>query len=154
MSAQTFLFADLAGFTALTEAHGDERAAALADEFFSSVRELLDEHGAEEVKTLGDAVMLRCEDASQGIRLGLAIVDAVDARADFPTVRVGMSSGDAVERDGDWFGSTVNVAARASAEAAGGEVLISEPTRDQAGEPEGIELQRRGEVRFKNLPAA
>ena len=150
--AQTFLFADLAGYTALTEAHGDERAAELAGDFFSCVRDLLDDHAAHEVKTIGDAVMIRCERASEAVELGLAIVAAVDAEDWFPTVRVGMSTGEAVERDGDWFGSTVNLAARISGAAGGAEVLLSEATRDAAGEVDGIEFQRHGEVELRNVP--
>lgn len=61
---QTFLFADLAGFTALTEAHGDEHAADLAAEFCHTVRELLPERG-ELVKMIGDAAMVRSDDAAQ-----------------------------------------------------------------------------------------
>ena len=64
----TFLFADLAGFTALTEAHGDEDAAKLAMEFCDSVRELPPDFGAEEVRTIGDAVMLRCDDPRTSVR--------------------------------------------------------------------------------------
>jgi len=149
---QTFLFADLAGYTALTEAHGDERAAELAGDFFSCVRELLDRHAAEEVKTIGDAVMLRAERADAAIALGLAIVDAVDAQEWFPTVRVGMSTGEAIEQDGDWFGSTVNLAARIAGVAGGGEVLLSEATRKTADAMEGVEFQRHGEVRLRNVP--
>lgn len=151
MAEHTFLFADLAGFTALTEAHGDDRAADLAEEFFSCVRELLDRSKAVEVKTIGDAVMLRAESAGEAIELGLAIVNAIEARHGFPVVRVGMSTGEAVERKGDWFGSTVNLAARISAAAGGSEVLLDEATRRAAGRLEGIELERRGEAHFKNL---
>ena len=150
-ATQTFLFADLAGFTALTEAHGDEQAAELASDFFSCVRDLLDEHAAYEVKTIGDAVMLRGGGASDAITLGLAIVEVVDAQAQFPIVRVGMSTGEAIERNGDWFGSTVNIAARISGAAGGGEVLLSEATREAAGEPERVEFQRRGEVELRNV---
>lgn len=150
--AQTFLFADLAGYTALTEAHGDERAAELAGDFFACVRELLDEHAADEVKTIGDAVMVRAETAGAAIALGLAIVDAVDAREWFPPVRVGMSTGEAIGRDGDWFGSTVNLAARIAGVAGGGEVLLGEATRKSADGMEGVKLQRHGEVRLRNMP--
>lgn len=148
---QTFLFADLAGYTALTEAHGDERAAELAGDFFGCVRTLLDERAAAEVKTLGDAVMIRAESAGDAIALGIAIVDAVDAWDWFPTVRVGMSTGDAVEQDGDWFGSAVNLAARIAGVAGGGEVLLSEATRKAAGAVEGVGFQRHGEVRLRNV---
>ena len=152
MAEHTFLFADLAGFTALTEAHGDEQAADLAERYFECVRSLLDEHRATEVKTIGDAIMLHCADPSTAICLGLAIVDTVDEEPRFPTVRVGMHTGEAVERNGDWFGSAVNTAARVSGAAADGEVLLSERTRAAAGPLEEIGFQRHGQVQLKNLP--
>ena len=62
----TFLFADLAGFTALTEAHGDRQAADVAAEFSAAVRRLLSSHQAEEVKTIGDALMIRGGDDPTG----------------------------------------------------------------------------------------
>ena len=74
LTAQTFVFADLSGFTALTEAHGDEQAADLVGGFCGAVRRLLAAHQAQEVKTIGDALMLRSGDAAAPIRLGLCIV--------------------------------------------------------------------------------
>jgi adenylate cyclase len=125
----TFVFADLAGFTALTEAMGDEDAADLAGNFCAQVRELAPGYSAEAIKTIGDALMLRGTDAGQAILLGLRIVNDIGGRHYWPTVRVGMHAGPATERDGDWFGTTVNVAARVSGIAAGGEVLLTEATR-------------------------
>jgi len=150
-SSHTFLFADLAGFTALTEAHGDEQAAALAADFWGCVRELLPEYDGEEVKTIGDAVMLRCEEPGAAVRLGLRIVDEVRARPPFPIVRVGMHTGRAIERDGDWLGAAVNLAARVAGAAGGDEVLLTDATRDAAGQLDGIELHQRGRQRFKNV---
>jgi adenylate cyclase len=147
----TFLFADLAGFAALTEAHGDERAAELAACFFDCVRELLPAHGAEEVKTIGDASMLRCDDPADAIELGLRIVGDIGSRPEFPSVRVGIHTGAAVKRDDDWFGRAVNLAARLSGLAAGGEVLISEATRAAAGELAGLEFRSLGPQAFKNI---
>src|SRR5919108_1491154 len=138
--AQTFLFADLSGFTALTEAHGDEQAADLVGGFCVAVRRLLADHQAHEVKTIGDALMLRSGDAGAAIRLGLRIVHDVGAQHGFPLVRVGMHTGPAVERAGDWFGATVNVAARVSAAASGGEALLTAATRVAAGDLDGVEL--------------
>ena len=66
----TFLFTDLVGFTALTAAEGDERGADVALEFCERVRPLLTGHGAEEVKTIGDALMLRCDDPAARHRSG------------------------------------------------------------------------------------
>ena len=124
----TFLFADLAGFTALTEAMGDRDAAELAGAFCDAVRELLPDHRAQEVKAIGDALMIRGDQASEAIQLGLRVVHEVGGKHFFPTVRVGMHTGPAVERNGDWFGATVNVAARVSGIAAGGAM-----TRGAAG---------------------
>lgn len=147
----TFLFADLAGFTALTEAHGDDQAADLARDFCASVRRLLPEHEAKEVKAIGDALMLRGAAAPRAVRLGLRIVHEVGAQHGIPSVRVGMHTGPAVERDGDWFGATVNVAARVSALAAGGDVLLTEATRAAAGELVDIDLRERGRQSLKNV---
>ena len=143
VTAQTFVFADLSGFTALTEAHGDEQAADLAGGFCAAVRELLAEYQAREVKAIGDALMLRAGDAAAAIQLGLHIVHDVGAQHGFPLVRVGMHTGPAVERAGDWFGATVNLAARVSAAAAGGEVLVTTSTREAAGNVAGVRATSR-----------
>jgi class 3 adenylate cyclase/YHS domain-containing protein len=152
-SAHTFLFADLAGFTALTEAHGDEEAADLVQEFCSFLRGLLPGHSGEEVKTIGDAMMIRGDDPGKAVELGLRIVDELGTRPRFPVVRVGMHTGSAIEREGDWFGATVNLAARISAAAGGGEVLLSEATVHAAGALEGVKLSRHGFATFKNVRA-
>jgi class 3 adenylate cyclase len=98
---QTFLFADLAGFTAMTEAHGDVAAADAVAEFFAIVARLLGEHGAEQVKTLGDAVMARVDDAADAVQLGVRVIEDVSERHGALGVRVGLNTGPAVERDGD-----------------------------------------------------
>lgn len=149
--ANTFLFADLAGFTALTEVHGDDQAADLAADFSASVRRLLPEHEAEDVKAIGDALMLRGRAAPLAVRLGVRIVHDVGEQHGIPSVRVGMHTGRAVERDGDWFGTTVNVAARVSALAGGGDVLLTEATRAVAGELVDIEMRERGRQSLKNV---
>jgi adenylate cyclase len=148
---QTFLFADLSGFTALTEAHGDEQAADLVGGFCGAVRQLLAAHQAQEVKSIGDALMLRTGDAGAAIRLGLCIVHDVGAQHGFPLVRVGMHTGPAVERGGDWFGATVNLAARLSAAASGGDALLTATTRAAAGDVQGVELRERGRRTFRNV---
>ncbi|MFL5867513.1 MAG: YHS domain-containing protein [Thermoleophilaceae bacterium] len=107
--------------------------------------------GAEEVKSIGDALMIRADEAAQAVRLGLRIVNEVGGRHYFPTVRAGMDTGDAVERAGDWFGATVNTAARVSGEAAGGEVLLTQATSEAAGTVAGVELRERGRRPLRNV---
>jgi class 3 adenylate cyclase/YHS domain-containing protein len=147
----TFMFADLSGFTALTEAHGDEQAADIVADFVRAVKALLAEHDAQLVKAIGDALMIRCEDAGEAIRLGVRIVEEVGGQHGFPIVRVGMHTGPAAERDGDWFGATVNLAARISGIAGGDEVVLSDRTRRAAGSLDGIALPERGRQTLRNV---
>lgn len=149
--SHTFLFTDLVGFTALTAERGDEGAADVALEFYGRVRALLSAHRAEEIKAIGDALMIRCEEPSLAIRLGLRIVSELDEDPDFPAVRVGVNTGTAVRREGDWYGAGVNVAARLCAAAGGGEVLVSEPTHEAAGPLQQVELGERRMHWLKNV---
>jgi adenylate cyclase len=130
---------------------GDHEAADVAADFCAAVRELLDDHHAEEVKAIGDALMLHVRAPDRAVELGLRIVEDVGSRHYFPVVRVGMHTGAAVERDGDWFGAAVNLAARVSAVAGGSEVLLTAATRQAAATLPGIELHPRGPRSFKNV---
>jgi class 3 adenylate cyclase/YHS domain-containing protein len=148
--AATFAFADIAGFTALTEAHGDLEAADLVASFCDSVRAALPPGSGAVVKTIGDAVMLRIPDPAQAIRLGVRIVDgALGDNA--PAVRVGLHHGPAIERDGDYYGAAVNVAARVSALAKGGEVLVTGETAALVPELEDVYFESRGRHELRNV---
>jgi adenylate cyclase len=149
-SDATFVFADIAGFTALTEAHGDEQAATLVADFCDAVRAELPE-GAAHVKTIGDALMLRIPDPRQAITLALHIAHGVIRGHAAPAVRVGLHHGPAVERDGDYFGATVNVAARVSGLASGGEVLLTGHTAALAPNLEGVFYESRGREALRNV---
>jgi class 3 adenylate cyclase len=127
--AGTFVFADLAGFTALTARWGDDIAAEVATTLAAGARRLAALHGGELVKSMGDSVMLRADTPAGGVRLGIDLADAAPALR----ARVGIHAGPAVHRGGDWFGLAVNLAARLAAQAAPGEVLVSEPTWRAAG---------------------
>jgi class 3 adenylate cyclase/YHS domain-containing protein len=118
------VFADLAGYTALTEAHGDDGAADVAVRFFAlAASELAGD--ARIVKTIGDAVMVVASEASHGLDTGLSLLRAVELEPQFPGVRVGLHYGPLVERNGDVFGATVNIAARLTAHAHVGQLLTS-----------------------------
>lgn len=95
--------------------------------------------------------MIRCAEAEQAVRLGLRLVYDVGERHGFPAVRVGMHTGPAVERGGDWFGATVNLAARVSGLAGGGEVFVTEATRNAAGSPADIDFRLRGRRQLRNV---
>ena len=150
-TAATFAFADIAGFTALTEAHGDEAALALVSDFTNAVRAELDSVQGEHVKTIGDALMLRIPDPRDGIVLGLRIANDLMLDHGAPAIRVGLHHGQALENEGDYFGAAVNLAARVSALATGGEVLVSGSTAALAPDLDGVFYESRGRQTLKNV---
>jgi adenylate cyclase len=149
--AGCFVFADIAGFTALTEAHGDEEAFALVADFIKAVEAELPAVNGEHVKTIGDAVMLRVPDPGNAIGLGLRIANDVMLDHGAPAVRVGLHHGSAVASGGDYFGASVNLAARVSALATGGEVLVTGSTAALVPELEGVYYESRGRQALKNV---
>ena len=146
----TFLFADLVGFTALTEELGDEHAANLATAFCSELNRHLPAD-AEDVKMLGDSCLVRVGNATEAIDLGLELTGGLAPDYGFPDVRVGMHTGTAVQRGDDWFGSGVNIAARVVALAPAGAVLLSETTRAAAQGTTVVPLQDLGQHTLRNV---
>jgi len=129
-----FLFADLRGYTADAEAHGDAWAAELLDRYRVIVRGVLDELGGAEIRTEGDSFYVVFASASQAVAAGLAIVaratEATAAEPDRPIrVGVGIHAGEAEERADGYVGTAVNLAARVCARAAPGEVLVTDTVR-------------------------
>lgn len=149
----TFLFADLVGFTAYTERVGDDAAADAAVAFQATAARLADGYDCDVVKSLGDAVMVHGASAARVVALALRIARELAQEAWCPPVRMGVHSGTAVRRGGDWYGSTVNVAARLADAAAAGEVLISLTTRDLLASSSPLTIADRGARSFKNVGA-
>jgi adenylate cyclase len=103
------------------------------------------------VKTIGDALMLRIPDPGEAILLGLHITHGLIRGHGAPAVRVGLHHGSAIERDGDYFGATVNLAARVSGIATGGEVLVTGQTAALVPELEGVFYESRGRTALRNV---
>jgi adenylate cyclase len=150
-AAGTFIFADIAGFTALTEAHGDEEAVKLVEEFAEAVEAELPAVRGEHIKTIGDALMLRIPAPGDAVLLALRIANDLIAEHGAPAVRVGLHHGPAVERNGDYFGASVNLAARVSALASGGEVLLTGQTAALVPDLEGVLYESRGRQTLRNV---
>lgn len=150
-TAATFLFADIAGFTALTEAHGDEAAIELVVSFSEAVEAQLPRIMGAHVKTIGDALMLRVPEPADAVRLGLWITHDAMRDQGSPAVRVGLHHGHAIERNGDYFGASVNLAARVSSAAAGGEVLVTGQTAALVPDLEGVIFESRGRKSLRNV---
>ncbi|MDQ6812099.1 MAG: adenylate/guanylate cyclase domain-containing protein [Actinomycetota bacterium] len=150
-AAHTFLFADLCGFTEFTTRHGDELAADLAIAFHERVRELASNEGCDVVKAIGDAVMVRSADCARAVRLACRIL-ALGGCGGYPPIRIGLDSGPATERDGDWYGTTVNTAARVADAATPGQLLVTDRARTAMHGADCIALAARGAHRLKGLP--
>jgi len=149
----TFLFADLVGFTAFTERAGDDAAADVAIAFQTAASHAAHDLGCEVIKQLGDAVMIHGRDAARVVTFALRLTRELSSEGWCPPLRVGVHSGTAVQRDGDWYGATVNVAARLADSAVAGEILMSVETRDRLVETTGLKVADRGPRSFKNVTA-
>lgn len=151
------LFTDLVGFTAYTEAAGDDAAVRVLDVQSALAGKAVAVHdGARIVKELGDGLLLWFDAPAAGLTGALAIHGSVEAaRADgvLPlAMRMGLHCGEAVSRGDDVVGLTVNTAARIVALAGPGEILVSddvaEACRDLDGRPT---LEPVGPIRVKGL---
>jgi adenylate cyclase len=145
----TVAFADLSGYTRLTEEAGEEEALDIVEGFVSDMQASLP-GDARVIKTIGDGVMVVGSDAGALVDWAVAFQAAhADAR---PLPRIGMHCGFALYRDGDYYGRAVNLAARVGARAAGGEVLCTEPVVQSAGRH--LEFDHIGEVKLKGFNEA
>jgi adenylate cyclase len=139
-------FADLAGYTRLTEEAGEEQAVDVVERFVAGVEATLPDD-ARVVKTIGDEVMVVGSDAAALVDWAVGYLRlAANAR---PRPRIGMHAGAALYRDGDYYGRAVNLAARVAARAAGGEVLVTRPVMEAAGPH--LRFDQIGEVTLKGF---
>jgi adenylate cyclase len=145
----TFCFVDLEGFTAFTEAKGDEDAADVATRFAELTRSVL-APGDRLIKTIGDAVLVTSPAADSGVALVERLLTIAAQEPGFPALRAGLHHGGAVTLEGDVFGAAVNLAARVAAEANAGEVLGTEPVAIAARD-RGIPVAELGPVSLKNV---
>ena len=139
-------FADLAGYTRLTEELGDEQAVDAVDRFVSAVEHTLPED-ARIVKTIGDEVMVVGTDVAALTDWAVGFQEFVAEMRPLP--RIGLHAGDVLYRDGDYYGRNVNLAARVVARSAGGEVLCTRPVVEAAGPH--LQFASIGEVRLKGF---
>lgn len=145
----TFGFIDLAGFTALTEVHGDEEAVALLGRFEALASDAL-ARGDRLVKTIGDAVMIACADPRAAINATRRLLATCMTEPGMPMPRAGLHHGEAIERDDDFFGATVNLAARVAGQAHGAQVLATEAVAAVA-RIEGVHVVDLGSFSLRNL---
>ncbi len=138
-------FADLAGYTRLTEEQGEEEAVGAVERFVEAVEHTLPED-ARVIKTIGDEVMVVGSDPSALVDWAVGFQELMTER---PLPRIGVHYGETLYRDGDYYGREVNLAARVAARSAGGEVIVTWPIVSASGPH--LEFERIGEVRLKGF---
>ena len=151
-----FLFADLRGYTAFVERHGDSAAADLLDEYRALVRAEVARHTGAEVKTEGDSFYVVFGSARRAAACGLAIVEAAEQfgrdHPDRPIrVGIGINAGETVQRGEGFVGTAVNLAARVCAQAREGEVLVTGAVREALGATPDLQLVPRGTRHLKGI---
>jgi adenylate cyclase len=146
----TFVIADLAGFTALTEMHGSRYAAWLVTRYVEIVRASLPP-GAQLTERVGDAVLIVAPDAATAVRAAVDLREATEREPLFPLLRVGIHGGRVVQLDGSYFGTPLNLTARLAAQAMAGQILCTESVAGAAAGLEGVEFRGLGTVTLKNI---
>jgi class 3 adenylate cyclase len=153
----TVLFTDIVGSTEFTVRRGDEDARATRDLHDQLVRRQLVAHGGREVQTTGDGFLVTFSSVRKAIACACAIQRAqLDHNGRYPdgalSLRVGLNAGEISRRDDGLFGSAVNLAARITAQAGPGEILISEVVKQLAGTIANVEFRDRGRFHLRGFP--
>ena len=142
-------FLDLVGYTRLTEQRGDAAAAALTETLAVLVNRSAREHGGVPVKWLGDGVMIHYREPAGAVLSALGLVAQLP-EAGLPPAHVGVAAGPVVAQGGDYFGRTVNLAARIAAHASADQVLVSQLVAESAP-PQGVRFVELGELPLKGF---
>ena len=152
---RTLLFTDIVGSTELTQRLGDRAALDVVDLHDRLVRSALEGTGGREVKHLGDGLMAVFLEPDAAIRCAsrvhAALRDPAHRIRESLRIRVGIAAGEPIERNGDFFGSTVQLAARLCAQAAPGQTLVSSSVAELCGQRQLIDL---GDLTLKGFPHA
>lgn len=141
----TVLFLDLSQFTALTDIHGDQTAVDVADQFVAAASTATEANGGRLVKTLGDGALFVFDQPADAVRAADATSHRLHDIASMPEMTGGAATGPVIDRDGDVFGATVNLAARLADLAPAGELRVDEATARAAAE-DGWQVEPLGPV--------
>jgi adenylate cyclase len=147
----TVAFADLVGFTRLGEQLEPDALERVAARLASLARDIATAP-VRFVKTIGDAVMLVSHEAGALLPATFALLEAAEAEGEeFPQLRVGVASGPAVSRAGDWYGRPVNLASRITGIARAGSVLASEELHKRCEDAPGVSWSFAGDRHVRGV---
>ena len=142
-------FLDLSGYTRLTEERGDRAAAEMAGALAHVAQRTSQHHGGMPVKWLGDGVMFWFREPAEAVVASLEMIERAP-EAGLPPAHVGLAAGPVVQQDGDYYGKTVNLAARISARAGPSEVLVTGEVVE-ASPKDGVRFAEVGPAELKGF---
>jgi adenylate cyclase len=143
------VFADLSGYTALTDRLGDQVSVDIVLRLAELTQEVAERHGGRVVKMLGDGVHFIFDEPASAVLGSLDFVHSVEPRG-LPPAHIGINAGPITYTDGDYYGLAVIIAARIASTAGPGEVLVGESVV-QAGTPKGVRFEDIGPVELKGV---
>jgi adenylate cyclase len=156
----TIFFSDIENSTALNSGMGDEQWVRLLDSHDRLLHTYIDKHRGYVVKNQGDGYMVVFSTPSLGVDAALDIQRALSTKRQRSRhlrrtpirVRIGLHTGTVIEREGDYFGSNVAMAARVAALADGGEIVVTAGVAEALAEREDLQVREAEVVELKGLP--
>jgi adenylate cyclase len=146
-----FIIADLAGYTALTEAHGGDEAATTVARYRQLAEQTLT-GGARVIEQVGDQLLIVAGDARAAILTAVRLRAGVADEPHFLSVRIGIAEGMVVERGGRYFGPALNLTARLASRAGADQILCTGAVARACGNVDGLIFRDLGVQRFRNVP--
>jgi adenylate cyclase len=144
-------FADLVGFTALSQQVGDDALAAIVDQFESLAFDAVTARGGRVVKMIGDEVMFTVDSVTAGAEIALSLAEGTRGADDLSELRAGLAYGPVLEREGDLYGPVVNRASRITAVAFPGTIVVDEAVRDALADDQRFRLRTMRPRHLKDL---
>ncbi|MBU2493156.1 MAG: YHS domain-containing protein [Bacteroidetes bacterium] len=146
----SFLIADLAGYTALTEIHGDQSALELIEKYLTFVQQSLSLN-VSLVERVGDEVLIVSEDSDSLADTALKLLDKIEDELHFPSLHLGLHTGPVIKKNGKYFGHTINLTSRICSYSKGGQILCSQKFINSIKSKFNYNLMKIGNVIFKNV---
>jgi len=148
-----FVMADLSGYTALTETHGNVHAAHVLERYLELAEAAL-APGARILERVGDEMVIIAADAPSAIATAVRLREGIACEPLFPMVRIGIHAGAVVEDNGRYVGAGLNVTSRVMGQAAAGQIVCTDTVRRLAGGGPAVVYRDLGPVRLKNVREA
>lgn len=146
----SFLIADLAGYTSLTETHGDLLAVKTVYRYIEIIKNCLNPE-SKIIERIGDEVLIMSVNPKDLLHTAINLLDAIENEADFPSIHLGIHFGKILIREGKYFGTTLNLTSRISSHSKGGQILCSREIVELLRDQHDFDFIELGYIRFKNI---